>query len=86
MQSWLPKTKALLHAFYPGQLGGQALAEVIFGNINPSGKLPVSFEKKWEDNPTFNSYFDEDGDKKVFFSEGVYLGYRYSNVPDADTS
>ncbi|MEJ2544940.1 MAG: glycoside hydrolase family 3 C-terminal domain-containing protein, partial [Calditrichaceae bacterium] len=77
MQSWLPKTAALLHAFYPGQEGGQALAEIIFGETNPSGKLPVSFEKKWEDNPTVNSYFDEDGDKKVFFSEGVFLGYRY---------
>ncbi|MFC2137948.1 glycoside hydrolase family 3 C-terminal domain-containing protein [Bacteroidota bacterium] len=77
MQSWLPKTKALLHAFYPGQEGGQAIAEILFGLINPSAKLPVSFEKKWEDNPTANSYFDEDGDKKVFFSEGVFLGYRY---------
>lgn len=77
MRSWLPKTAALLHAFYPGQEGGQALAEIIFGVTNPSGKLPVSFEKKWADNPTFNSYFDDDGDKKVFFSEGVFLGYRY---------
>ena len=77
MRSWLPETAALLHAFYPGQEGGQALAEIIFGKTNPSGKLPVSFEKKWEDNPTANSYFDDDGDKKVFFSEGVFLGYRY---------
>ena len=77
MQSWLPKTAALLHAFYPGQEGGQAIGEIIFGEINPSGKLPVSFEKKWEDNPTANSYFDDDGDNKVFFSEGVFLGYRY---------
>jgi beta-glucosidase len=77
MHSWLPKTSALLHAFYPGQEGGQALAEIIFGKINPSGKLPVSFEKKWADNPTANSYFDDDKDNKVFFSEGVFLGYRY---------
>ena len=84
MQSWLPKTKALIHAFYPGQEGGRALAEIIFGQTNPSAKLPVSFEKKWEDNPTANSYFDEDGDKKVFFSEGVYLGYRYYDTKDVD--
>lgn len=77
MQSWLPKARALLHAFYPGQEGGKALAEILFGETNPSGKLPVSFEKNWQDNPTANSYYDEDGDKKVFFSEGLFLGYRH---------
>ena len=84
MQSWLPKTKALIHAFYPGQEGGQALAEIIFGLINPSGKLPVSFEKQWEDNPTYNSYFDKDGDKSVFFSEGIFLGYRYYDIKNVE--
>jgi beta-glucosidase len=77
MQSWLPQVKALLHAWYPGQAGGQAIAEIIFGDVNPSGKLPMSFEKRWEDNPTYDSYHDDDGDLKVYFNEGVFLGYRY---------
>jgi beta-glucosidase len=77
MSGWLPKTRALVHAWYPGQEGNLAVAEILFGVINPSGKLPVSFEKRWEDNATFNSYYDTDGDKHVAFSEGVFLGYRH---------
>ncbi|AWI25185.1 beta-glucosidase [Flavobacterium pallidum] len=83
MQKWLPNIKALLHAWYPGQEGGTAIAEILFGKTNPSGKLPVSFEKQWEDNPTFKNYYDPDGDKKVFYREGLNVGYRYydkSNV------
>ena len=77
MNQWLPKTKALIHAWYPGQEGNLAVAEILFGKTNPSGKLPVSFEKRWEDNATYRSYYDDDGDKHVKFSEGVFLGYRH---------
>ena len=68
---------ALLHAWYPGQDGGTAIAEILFGKVNPSGKLPISIEKKWEDCATFNSYHDNDNDKHVFYKEGILLGYRY---------
>lgn len=74
---WLPKVAGLIHAWYPGQEGNLAVAEILFGITNPSGKLPVSFEKKWEDNATANSYFDDDKDKKVTYSESVFLGYRH---------
>jgi beta-glucosidase len=77
MQDWLPTTKGLLHAWYPGQEGGTAVAEILFGDVNPSGKLPASFEKNWEDNPTHNSYYDADKDKRVTYTEGLDLGYRY---------
>jgi beta-glucosidase len=77
MNGWLTGTRALLHAWYPGQEGNLAAAEILFGVTNPSGKLPVSFEKRWEDNATCNSYYDADGDKHVFYSEGVFLGYRH---------
>jgi beta-glucosidase len=77
MEKWLPKVKGLIHAFYPGQEGGQALAEILLGLTNPSGKLPISCEKKWADNPTFNSYYDPDGDKRVQYTEGLMVGYRY---------
>ena len=76
-ESWIGNADALLQAWYAGQEGGTAVGEILFGITNPSGKLPVSFEKKWEDNPVFNSYYDPDGDKHVFYSEGLLLGYRY---------
>jgi beta-glucosidase len=76
-ESWLHNVPVLLHGWYTGQEGGTAIAEILFGIVNPSGKLPVSFEKKWEDNPVYNSYYDPDGNKHVTYSEGLMLGYRY---------
>jgi beta-glucosidase len=76
MQSWYPKLSGLLWAWYPGQEGGTAIAEVLFGKVNPSGKLPATFEKKWADNPTFNSYHDDNNDKRVTYKEGIFVGYR----------
>lgn len=76
MQEWFPKLSGLLWAWYPGQEGGTAIAEVLFGKINPSGKLPITFEKEWKDNPTYKSYYDMDKDKRVSYSEGVFVGYR----------
>lgn len=77
MRGWLNTTKALVLAWYPGGEGNIALAEILTGITNPSGKLPVSFEKRWEDNATYKSYYDDDGDKHVKYSEGVFLGYRH---------
>lgn len=57
MNPWIDRIPALLHLWYPGEEGGSALADVLFGVQNPEGKLPVSFEKRWEDNPTFHSYY-----------------------------
>jgi len=76
MQPWLTSVPGLLHAWYPGQEGGQAIAEILFGKVNPSGKLPASFEKEWKDNPTYDSYYDEDGDHHVLYKEGLFVGYR----------
>ena len=61
----------------PGQEGGTALAQLLFGDYSPSGKLPVSFERRWEDNATHDSYYPKGSDKKVFYTEGVFLGYRH---------
>lgn len=74
---WLDQVNGYLHAWYPGQEGGTALAEILFGSVNPSGKLPVSFEKRWEDNAAFHSYYDPDKDGHVFYSEGLFTGYRH---------
>ncbi|NUY82385.1 glycoside hydrolase family 3 C-terminal domain-containing protein [Flavobacterium sp. MAH-1] len=77
MQDWLANAKGLLHAWFPGQEGGTAAADILFGKVNPSGKLPASFEKEWKDNPTYNNYYDPDGDKRVSYKEGLNVGYRY---------
>lgn len=54
---WLDKVPVLLHNYYPGQEGGTAIAEIIFGKHNPEGKLPVTFDKSWEDNPSYPYYY-----------------------------
>ncbi|MGB8262128.1 MAG: glycoside hydrolase family 3 C-terminal domain-containing protein [Terracidiphilus sp.] len=54
---WLDKTPALLHLWYPGQEGGAAVAEVLFGKHNPEGKLPVSFDRAWEESPSYQYYY-----------------------------
>jgi len=76
MTKWIDSVPALLHAWYPGQEGGTALAQILFGDYSPSGKLPASFERRWEDNPTYKSYYPVAGEMAVKYSEGVFLGYR----------
>jgi beta-glucosidase len=76
MTKWLGQVPAVLHAWYPGQEGGTALAQLLFGDFNPSGKLPATFERRPEDNPTFHSYYPQKGDKHVEYAEGVFVGYR----------
>lgn len=72
---WGSKVKGLVWAWYSGQEGATALADVLFGNVNPSGKLPMTFEKKAEDNPTF-SHYQHNGDFHVKWTEGIFVGYR----------
>jgi beta-glucosidase len=62
---WLDKVPALLHVWYPGQEGGTAIAEVLFGKHNPEGKLPVSFDRSWEENPSFSYYYPIKGADNV---------------------
>ncbi len=76
MEPWLGRIPALIEAWYPGQEGGTALAEILLGDVNPSGRLPVTFERKWEDNPAHDSYFPASGTTRVVYKEGVFVGYR----------
>ena len=77
MTRWLDHVPALFEAWYPGQEGGTALAQLLFGEYSPSGKLPVSFERRREDNAVHDNYYPKSADKKVIYAEGVFLGYRY---------
>ncbi|PBP72012.1 glycosyl hydrolase family 3 [Pseudomonas syringae] len=82
MQPWANKVGATLQAWFPGQQGGQALAEILYGKVNPSGKLPVTIDKKIEDNPSYASYPDPAAYRgsnpltEMTYSEGLYMGYR----------
>jgi beta-glucosidase len=75
MDPWLDKVPAVVEAFYPGQECGNAITAVLFGDINPSGKLPDTFPKRYEDNPAFNNYPGKNG--KVLYEEGIFVGYRH---------
>jgi beta-glucosidase len=82
MQPWAKKVGATLQAWFPGQQGGQALAEILYGKVNPSGKLPITIDKQIEDNASYASYPDPSqyrGDNaltEMTYNEGLYLGYR----------
>jgi len=79
--NWLAKVPALLHAWFPGQDGNRAVADILFGKLNPSGKLPFTFEKRLEDSAPYaqapRSYPGVDG--KVDYSEGILVGYRWAD-------
>ena len=75
---WLQQVKALLHCWYLGSESGTALANVLTGKVNPSGKLPVTFAKRYEDYPyvRFGKEAYQDRSGQVDYKEGIYVGYR----------
>ena len=77
VRNWLDNVKGLLQVWYPGQEGGTAIGEIIFGDISPSGKLPITFERHAEDNSSFKCYYDDDGDNRVQLEDGIFCGYRH---------
>jgi beta-glucosidase len=76
-EGWIDSVPALLQTWYGGQEGGAALAQILLGEVNPSGKLPISWERRLEDNPCYRTYYEEPGTHTVKYSEGVFMGYRY---------
>ncbi len=76
MTSWIDRVPAIVEAWYPGQEGGTALAELLFGDRNFSGRTPITFERKWEENPVHDFYYPPAGSKNVLYREGVFTGYR----------
>ncbi|HKN15886.1 MAG TPA: glycoside hydrolase family 3 C-terminal domain-containing protein [Candidatus Sulfotelmatobacter sp.] len=75
MSKWIAQVPAIVDMWYGGQEGGNAIADVLFGDANPSGKLPVSFVKAWKDSPAYGHYPGEN--LQVEYAEGIYVGYRY---------
>jgi beta-glucosidase len=69
-ESWLHNVPALLHLYYPGQEGGTAVAQILFGKYDPEGKLPVSFDRTWQDNPSYSWYYGAKGADTVLHTPG----------------
>ena len=77
ISQWIDNAKGIVQAWYPGMEGGNALAKIIWGQANPSGKLPVSFPKKLQDAPAIK-LGQYPGDKvTVNYFDDIYVGYRY---------
>jgi beta-glucosidase len=72
---WIDKVPAVIQLWYDSQEQGNALADVLFGDFNPSGKLPTTFPVRLQDNPAYINYPGENG--KVRYGEGIFVGYRY---------
>ena len=81
---WVKEVSALLQAWYGGNETGNAIADVIFGETNPSGKLPLSFPVRNEDNPAFLNYKSERN--RVIYGEDVYIGYRFYEKTSKDVA
>lgn len=84
MQAWEANTNAIVQAWYAGMEGGNALADILFGNVNPSGKLPMTFPVRLEDSGAhaLASYPDEN--LVIDKTDGVYVGYRYFDSYDVE--
>jgi len=78
--SWLDKVAAVVQAWYIGQETGNAIADVLFGDVNPSGKLTTTWPKRLQDNPAYINYPGENG--QVVYGEGLFVGYRYYDKKD----
>jgi len=87
---WVHSVPAILEAWYPGQEGGYAIANLLLGNANPSGKLPVTFPVQSQDTPFYDAYAERitgvadsafcgstAGCSRIAWSEGIFMGYRW---------
>ena len=80
---WLGESKGLLETYLGGQAGGAAAANILYGKINPSGKLAETMPLKLSDNP---SYLNFGGGEKVEYREGIFVGYRYYDTKEMDVA
>jgi len=82
MNGWIDSVPSLVQVWFPGQEAGEAIADILFGDVNPSGKLPTTFLKKWEDCPAFGNFPGEKGN--VYYKEGIFIGYRYFDTRNVE--
>ncbi len=78
VEPWINSVKAVIQSWYPGQESGSALADLLTGDADPSGRLPISWERAITDDPTFANYYYNDPmhPDRIVYREGVFVGYR----------
>lgn len=86
MHQWVADAPAILQTWYAGMEGGNALAKILFGEVNPSGKLPMTFPKKLEDHGAhaLGEYPGDTAKKIVNYMDDIYVGYRYYDTYKVD--
>ncbi|MHA1884475.1 MAG: glycoside hydrolase family 3 C-terminal domain-containing protein [Promethearchaeota archaeon] len=84
MIEWIEKVPTVVQAWYGGMESGRAIANIIFGDVNPSGKLPVTFPRVLSDSPAHASEKTYPGDEKVFYNEGIFVGYRHFDTKNIE--
>lgn len=75
LMEYKDRVSAIVCAYYPGMRGGKVCIDILFGKVNPSGKLPLTWPKYYRDCPTYHNFPGEN--KEVWYGEGIYVGYRY---------
>jgi beta-glucosidase len=97
LSPFVADTRAVLFAFFGGNVGTTAVGEILFGRTNPSGKLPFTIERSWDESPAYGRFLPEDAsfndepiwgrERAIFdvvYDEGVYSGYRHFHGSDAE--
>lgn len=79
---WVDNVNAIVEAWYCGSQSGTALADIIFGDVNPSGKLPVTFPVRLEDNGAHALCAYDPASTEAHYSEGIFVGYRWAQKKD----
>lgn len=80
MNDWINKVDGVVQAWFGGDEAGNAIADVLFGKYNPSGRLPMTFPVKWEDCSAYGSYKKQDS--VSVYSDGIFVGYRWFDKQD----
>jgi beta-glucosidase len=84
MDDWIEQIPSVVKAWYGGMEAGAAIANVLFGDVNPSGKLTITFPRKLSDSPAHASKRSYPGNEKVFYDEGIFVGYRHFDSKNID--
>ena len=79
---WVDNVNAIVEAWYCGSQSGTALADIIFGDVNPSGKLPITFPVRLEDNGAHALGAYDPSSTEAHYSEGIFVGYRWAQKKD----
>lgn len=82
MSPWIDQVQGVLYTWYQGQELGNSAASIICGEVNPSGRLPITFPKRIQDCPAFSSFPGEQGE--IQYSEGLHVGYRWWDLHDTE--